>query len=58
MDYKFPKDVPPLAKDLICKMLNPDPNQRITIPAALNHNWIKQQKQLREIIQAENYEAE
>ena len=41
--YKYPKncDLTDDCKDLIQKMLTVDPKERITIPEALNHPWIK-----------------
>ena len=41
--YKYPNncDLTDDCKDLIQKMLTVDPKERITIPEALNHPWIK-----------------
>lgn len=40
-DYHFPKDFPPLARDLVSKMLTVDVKKRITIPMIKKHPWFK-----------------
>ena len=40
----FPPElhISPLAQDFICKLIHPDPDQRITAADGLNHQWITQ----------------
>ncbi|KAL7514376.1 hypothetical protein ACHAXN_011557 [Cyclotella atomus] len=40
----FPSElnISPLAQDLVCKLIHPDPDQRITAADALKHEWITQ----------------
>ena len=40
--YQINEEVSGDAIDLLKKMLNPDPNERISIEEVKNHNWIKQ----------------
>lgn len=41
MDLEFPRWFPTLAKDLLEKMLNKNPKQRITIGEVESHQWLK-----------------
>lgn len=40
----FPTElnISPLAQDFICKLIHPDPDQRVTAADGLNHQWITQ----------------
>ena len=38
-DYKVPNFVSPMAKDLICNILQVDPEKRFTIEKILAHPW-------------------
>ena len=40
-EITFPEDANPLLKDLICKLLNKNPEQRISIDEIENHKWFK-----------------
>jgi len=40
-EYSVPHHFPPDLKDLLCRMLNPDPLGRITIPQIKKHPWFK-----------------
>eukprot|EP01004_Peranema_trichophorum_P003045 NODE_2059_length_1702_cov_66.735909_g1762_i0.p1 GENE.NODE_2059_length_1702_cov_66.735909_g1762_i0~~NODE_2059_length_1702_cov_66.735909_g1762_i0.p1 ORF type:complete len:478 (+),score=93.26 NODE_2059_length_1702_cov_66.735909_g1762_i0:84-1517(+) len=41
-DYKMPDTIPPLAADLIRKLLNTDPDKRLSIPEIIQHPWFRQ----------------
>lgn len=43
VDIKFPQYVPPLARDLILKFLQKDPQKRIDLKDVRSHPWIVQQ---------------
>jgi serine/threonine protein kinase len=43
VDLRFPPYVAPLARDLIKKFLQPDPQSRIALNEVRNHPWIVQQ---------------
>lgn len=43
VDIKYPHFVPPLARDLISKFLQKDPEKRIDLREVRNHPWIVQQ---------------
>lgn len=47
---KFPHSMPPLAKDLISKMIEKDPNKRISAKEIKAHAWLSQHKPIRETI--------
>ena len=38
---EFPRDFPPLAKDLVSKVLKRNPKQRATIDDIREHPWLK-----------------
>ncbi|KRX08685.1 Protein kinase-like domain [Pseudocohnilembus persalinus] len=40
LNYQFPSDFPPLAKDLVQKILVTDPNKRLTLEQIMQHPWI------------------
>ena len=40
-DYQMPKFLSPECKDFITKILNTDPEKRLTINDIRNHNWMK-----------------
>ncbi|MCQ2821274.1 MAG: protein kinase [archaeon] len=44
MEEYFFKNVSKLAKDLICKLLKADPEERLSAEAALEHEWFKNLK--------------
>lgn len=46
----FPKNFPPLAKDLISKMLKSNPEERIPIPEILSHPWMQTHQPIRPTI--------
>ena len=50
---KFPHSMPPLAKDLISKMIEKDPTKRISAKDIKNHGWLMQHKPIRETISQE-----
>lgn len=37
--YQNPKKVSEEGRDLLKRMLTPDPNQRITVPGIMSHPW-------------------
>jgi serine/threonine protein kinase len=43
VDVKFPTFVPPLARDLIGKLLQHDPEMRLPLSAVRTHPWVAQQ---------------
>lgn len=40
-EYSVPRDLSPLCQDFIRGLMNVDPKQRMTIPEALEHHWMK-----------------
>jgi serine/threonine protein kinase len=46
----FPKNFPPLAKDLISKMLKVNPIERISIQEIMNHPWMQTHQPIRPTI--------
>ena len=46
----FPKNFPPLAKDLISKMLKVNPEERISLTEILNHPWMQTHQPIRPTI--------
>ena len=52
--YSFPDHVSPSAKDLISKLLQINPNNRLQLEGVLNHPWIKESERLRKKIQESN----
>jgi len=40
-DYQMPKFLSPECKDFITKILNTDPEKRLTINDIRSHNWMK-----------------
>ena len=40
-EFTFPSEISQDAKDLINGMIKLEPNQRLTIPQILSHNWLK-----------------
>ncbi|CAG9332246.1 unnamed protein product [Blepharisma stoltei] len=49
----FPKNFPLLAKDLVKRLLNPNPDLRITITKLLEHPWMKQHPPIRNTCEIE-----
>ena len=47
---KFPHSMPPLAKDLIGKMIEKDPNKRISAKEIKEHGWLMEHPPTRETI--------
>ncbi|XP_028391986.1 serine/threonine-protein kinase Aurora-2-like [Dendronephthya gigantea] len=41
VDLRFPSYVSPLARDLVSKLLQRNPKHRLSLPAVLEHPWIK-----------------
>ncbi len=41
LKYKFPRDFPILAKDLVKKILKKNPKDRLTSKQILKHTWLK-----------------
>lgn len=39
--YEIPSDVSPECKDVMCKLLVKNPNDRMTLQEVLQHEWIK-----------------
>jgi serine/threonine protein kinase len=50
---KFPHSMPPMAKDLISKMIEKDPNKRISAKEIKNHAWLLEHPPIRETITQE-----
>jgi aurora kinase A len=42
VNYRYPSDFPPLAKDLVSRCLVKDPRRRISIDDILDHDWLRQ----------------
>lgn len=40
LKYKFPNDFPPLAKDLVQKILVKETNKRLSLELIMSHPWI------------------
>ena len=50
LKIQWPKDMPPLAKNLIGKILRLNPTERISLEEILNHQWFKQTKQIKPLL--------
>ena len=51
LKIQWPKDMPPLAKNLISKILKLNPADRPTFDEILNHQWFKQTKQIKPLLE-------
>ena len=51
LKIQWPKDMPPLAKNLISKILKLNPVDRPTFDEILNHQWFKQTKQIKPLLE-------
>ena len=51
LKIKWPKDMPPLAKNLISKILKINPLERPTFDEILNHQWFKQTKMIKPLLE-------
>ena len=50
LKINFPKDFPKLAKDLVAKLLKVTPKERISLKAALDHPWFKNNAEIRPVL--------
>ena len=51
LKIQWPKDMPPLAKNLISKILKINPLERPTFDEILNHQWFKQTKMIKPLLE-------
>ena len=51
LKIQWPKDMPPLAKNLISKILKLNPLDRPTFDEILNHQWFKQTKMIKPLLE-------
>ena len=53
LEIKWPKDISPLAKDLITKILKKNPLERPNLEEILNHQWFKKNKIIKPLLENE-----
>ena len=51
LKIQWPKDMPPLAKNLIGKILRLNPSDRPSLEEILNHQWFKQTKMIKPLLE-------
>jgi len=53
LKIEYPKDFPKLARDLVSKLLKPNPKERISLKEIKEHPWLKARPTLRPVITRE-----